>query len=56
METSMLCLQTDLGVKASALKHYESEVKFGVKMNDASSYELHRVLERAATMRYTRCC
>ena len=35
METTMLCLQTDLGVKASALKkHCESEEKFGVKLND----------------------
>ena len=32
METTMLCLQPDLGFKASALKkHWESEEKFGVK-------------------------
>ena len=34
METSMLCLQTYLSVKASALKNCDSEDKFGVKLND----------------------
>ena len=34
---TVLCLQTDLGVKASALKkHCESEEKFGVNLNDFS--------------------
>ena len=52
METSMLCLQTDLGVKASALQHCESEEKFGVKLNDFTSATLKC---REAHMSYIEC-
>ena len=67
----MLCLQKDLGFRASAIKHICYTFIACRKKNLVSKWndfacatlkcreaacELHRVLERTATMLNTRCC